>query len=73
MKHGYLIIVKDYKAEIVEFQTLTIIMMPDETRMYFVQTKYGEGYYNERDLRATSEELEQDCEDMNKALQRARG
>lgn len=73
MKNGYLIMVKDYKAEIVEFETLTVIMMPDESKTFFVQTKYGAGYYSERDLRATREELEQECEDMNKALQRVRG
>ena len=34
MLKGYCIMVRDYKAEIVEFTTLTIATMPDESKLY---------------------------------------
>jgi len=68
MKHGYVIIAKDYKAEICEFETLTVINMPDGTKLYFVHTKYGDSYFNEGDLRANRSDLEKECEELNKAL-----
>ena len=68
MKHGYVIIVKDYVAEICEFETLTVIAMPDDSRLYFIHTKHGDDYFNERDLRANRSDLEHECEELNKAL-----
>jgi hypothetical protein len=68
MKNGFVIIVKDYKAEICEFTTLTVITMPDGSKLYFVHTKYGDEYFKEMDLRANRSELEKECEAMNKAL-----
>ena len=73
MKTGYVIIVKDYVAEICEFQTLTIINMPDNSKLYFVSTKYGENYFNESDLKPNRIDLEKECEELNKALVKARG
>ena len=49
MKNGFVIIVKDYKAEICEFTTLTVITMPDGSKLYFVHTKYGDEYFKEMD------------------------
>ena len=68
MKHGYVIIVRNYIAEICEFETLTVVQMPDNTRLYFIHTKYGEDYYQEDNLSATREGLEKECEELNKAL-----
>lgn len=68
MKQGYVIIVKDYVAEICEFQTLTTIAMPDGSLLYFIHTKHGDNYFNEADLRTTREALVIECEEMNKAL-----
>lgn len=68
MKNGYVIIVRDYVAEVCEFQTLTIIAMPDNSRLYFIHTKYGDDYYHEEDLFATREKLDKECEGLNKAL-----
>lgn len=68
MKSGYLIHVKDYKAEIVEFKTLQVYQMPDGTNKYFVHTEYGDDFYNEGDLKSSYSELEQECKDLNKAL-----
>lgn len=70
MKHGYVIIARDYKAEICEFETLTIIAMPDKTRLYFIHTKYGDEYFQESELSATRESLVEECEALNKALLR---
>jgi len=68
MKNGYLIIVRDYVAEICEFETITIITMPDNSKLYFIHTKYGDDYYQEEDLSATREKLEKECNELNKAL-----
>lgn len=68
MRRGYVIIVKDYVAEICEFETLTVIAMPDGSRLFFIHTKYGDNYFNEADLKASRTELEKECEAMNKAL-----
>ncbi len=72
MKHGYVIIAKDYKAEICEFETLTVINMPDGTKLYFVHTKYGDNYFSEGDLRPARSDLEKECREMNEALVIAR-
>lgn len=68
MKHGYVIIARNYMAEICEFDTLTIIAMPDNTRLYFIHTKYGDDYFQESELSATREKLEKECEELNEAL-----
>lgn len=73
MKHGYCLIVRDYVAEIVEFTTITIIAMPDETKLYFIHTKYGDDYYKEGDLSPTRERFEQECADLNKTLSATKG
>ena len=67
-KKGYVIIAKDYKAEIVELEIITTINMPDDSKLFFGTTKYGDGYYNERDVRFSRQELERECMEMNKAL-----
>lgn len=68
MRQGFLIYVKDYKAEIVEFTTLQIYSMPDGTKNYFVHTKHGDEFFYESDLHSSRSELEQECEELNKAL-----
>ena len=68
MKHGFVIIARDYIAEICEFETLSIIAMPDNTKLYFIHTKYGDDYFQERELSPTKEKLEKECEELNKAL-----
>lgn len=70
MKHGYVIIAKDYVAEICEFETITVIAMPDDSKLYFVHTKYGDNYFNESDLKASKSELEKECNELNEALKR---
>lgn len=68
MLNGYCLIVKDYKAEIVEFQTRTIITMPDDSKLYLIHTKYGDEYFNEKDLSSTKERFITECEELNKTL-----
>ena len=68
MKHGYVIIARDYVAEICEFETLTVIQMPDGTKLYFIHTKFGDDYFPEENLSATRESLEEECAELNKAL-----
>ena len=72
MLKGYCIMVRDYKAEIVEFTTLTIATMPDESKLYLIHTKFGNDYFSERDLRQSREELEKECAELNKALSKAK-
>ena len=69
MRKGYVIIVRNYIAEICEFETLQIINTPDGTVLYHVVTKYGEDYFKEGDLKPIRKMLEQECEEMNRALQ----
>ena len=73
MRQGFLIYIKDYVAEIVEFKTLQIYQMPDGTKKYFVHTKYGEEFFYESDLHVSRSELEQECEELNKALRVVNG
>ena len=68
MKHGFVIIARDYKAEVCEFETITIVAMPDGSKLYLIHTKYGDDYYNERDLSTDRVRLEKECEELNKAL-----
>ncbi len=68
MRQGFLIYIKDYVAEIVEFKTLQIYEMPDGTKKYFVKTKYGDDFFYENDLHISRSELEQECNDINKAF-----
>lgn len=68
MPKGYVIIVRDYVAEICEFKTIEIINAPDGTLIYHVQTKYGEEYYKENEIKPVRKMLEKECEDLNKAL-----
>lgn len=73
MRQGYLIYVKDYKAEIIEFQTLQAYQMPDGTKKYFVKTKYGDDFFYENDLHISRSELQRECDELNKALRGANG
>ena len=73
MKHGYVIIVKDYVAEICEFTTLTIVNMPDDSKLYFIHTKFGDDYFQEGDLKNNKECLMKECEDLNRALRKVHG
>lgn len=70
MLNGYCLIAKDYKAEVVEFATLSTITMPDDSVLYFVRTKYGDEYMNEKDLSPTREKFDKECEELNKTFQR---
>ena len=72
MKHGYIIIARDYVAEICEFETITILKMPDDSKLYLIHTKYGDEYYPEGDLSETREKLIGECEALNKALSGAK-
>ena len=71
--NGHCIIVKDYKAEIVEFNTVTVIRTPDGGNKYLVATKYGEEYFNEDELSQSMDKLTKDCNALNEALQKVRG
>lgn len=68
MPKGYVIIVRDYVAEICEFQTIEIFTAPDGTRIYHVLTKYGEDDFKEGELKPIRKMLEKECEELNKAL-----
>lgn len=68
MLNGYCLIVRDYKAEIVEFSTISIITMPDGSKLYLIHTKFGDEYMKESDLSPTKEKFEKDCADLNKTL-----
>lgn len=68
MKHGYVIKVINNVAEICEFETITILTMPDGSKLYCIHTKYGDEYYPERDLSESREKLIGECESLNKAL-----
>lgn len=72
MLNGYCIIAKDYNAEIVEFSTLSIITMPDMSKLYFIHTKYGDDYKHEKELSPTREELEKECKELNESFQRVK-
>lgn len=68
MPKGYVIIIKDYVAEICEFRTIEIINAPDGTIIYHVETKYGEDYFKEGDVKPVRKMLEKECEEMNETL-----
>lgn len=68
MLNGYCLVVRDYKAEIVEFATLSVITMPDESKLYLVRTKYGDDYMNEGDLSPTKDKFVAECESLNRTL-----
>lgn len=68
MRRGYVIIVRNYIAEICEFETISIINTPDDIRIYYVRTKYGEDYFKESEVSPIRKALEKECEEMNKAL-----
>ena len=71
MLNGYCLIVKDYKAEIVEFATKSIITMPDDSKVYLICTKYGDEYVSERELSANKETFERECAEINVSLEKA--
>ncbi len=73
MREGYVIVVKNYKAEIVRFVTMKEIIMPDSSKLYYVHTKYGNEYFKESDLFETEEELVTECEQLNDAMKRING
>jgi hypothetical protein len=70
MREGYVIVVKDYNAEIVRFVTMKEIIMPDSSKLYYVHTKYGNEYFKESDLFETEEELVVECKQLNDAMKR---
>lgn len=70
MREGYVIIAKDYRAEIVKFVTMKEIIMPDESKLYYVHTKYGNDYFKETDLFQSEEELIEECKQLNDAMKR---
>ena len=70
MREGYVIVVKDYNAEIVRFVTMKVIIMPDSSKLYYVHTKYGNEYFKESDLFETEEELVVECKQLNDAMKR---
>lgn len=71
MIKGYVITIKDYKAEICEFRTIEIINAPDGTKIYHAETKYGEDYFKESDIVPVRKMLEKQCEELNKALEKS--
>lgn len=73
MREGYVIVVRNYKAEIVRFVTMKEIIMPDSSKLYYVHTKYGNEYFKESDLFETEEELVTECEQLNDAMKRING
>lgn len=68
MHKGYVIIIRDYIAEICEFTTIEIINAPDDTKIYHVTTKYGEDYFKESEISPIKKALEKQCDEMNIAL-----
>ena len=70
MREGYVIVVRNYNAEIVKFVTMKEIIMPDSSKLYYVHTKYGNEYFKESDLFETEEELVAECEQLNDAMKR---
>lgn len=70
MLNGYCLVVKDYKAEIVEFSTLSIITMPDNSKLYLIHTKYGDEYRHEKELSPTRDKFEKECRELNEAFAR---
>lgn len=70
MREGYVIVVRNYNAEIVKFVTMKEIIMPDSSKLYYVHTKYGNEYFKESDLFETEEELVEECEQLNDAMKR---
>lgn len=72
MPKGYVIIVRDYIAEICEFKTIEIVHAPDGTIIYHVQTKFGEDYFRESEVKPVRKMLETECEELNKALSGAK-
>lgn len=70
MREGYVIVVKNYNAEIVRFVTMKEIIMPDSSKLYYVHTKYGNEYFKESDLFETEEELVVECKQLNDAMKR---
>ena len=73
MPKGFIIVVRDYVAEIVEFQTIEIIKMPDDERIFHIVTKFGEDYVKEGQIKPIRKMLEKECEELNKALEASRG
>ena len=73
MLNGYCLIARDYKAEIVEFQTLSIVNMPDDSKLYLVHTKYGDDYMSESDLSPTRERFEEECKAINESFAKIKG
>ena len=73
MREGYVIVVRNYNAEIVRFVTMKEIIMPDSSKLYYVHTKYGNEYFKESDLFETKEELVEECKQLNDAMKRING
>ena len=73
MFKGYTIVIKDYKAEICEFRTIEIINAPDGTKIYHIETKYGEDYLKECDVVPVKKMLEKQCEELNNTLGKSKG
>ena len=70
---GYCLLVRNNKAEIVEFNTKSTDTMPDGSMIYCVTTKYGEDFFHENDLSPIKGALEKDCNELNKVLRETEG
>lgn len=65
---GYVLMVRDYVAEIVEFKTLEVMDVPDGSHKYHVETKYGEQDFDESELSPIRGKLEKECRELNEAF-----
>ncbi len=68
MQKGYVIIAKNYKAEICELTIENFINTPDDITLVYGFTKYGYDYYKSGDVKPVRKMLEKECEELNKAL-----
>ena len=69
---GYVLMVRNYKAEIVPFETINTIELPDGSLKYYVRTKFGEDYFNESDISPIKRRFLDDCNKLNEALEKAK-
>lgn len=70
--YGYVLMVRDYKAEIVRFDTLEVMELPDGSNKYRVMTKFGEAYFNESELSPIKAKFVEECNKLNEALSRGK-
>ena len=70
ISRGFCLLVRDYKAQIVEFTTKSITTMPDNSKIYLIHTKFGDDYVNESELSPTKDRFINECEELNHSLSR---